>query len=142
MNPKVERPIAVNGLMMYVTDVANSLTTYQQLGFDVLQNHAPAYGSVRLGDFLINFQDKRNPNDPSFMVEAMAEPKGGGLFIYIQVTDIDIFFDAIVQNGVVPTTKPRDWPSGNREFVVRDPDGYKLVFYQPHGAKTIEHGHV
>lgn len=24
---------------------------------------------------------------------------------------------------------PRDWPWGNREFVLKDPDGYKLVFW-------------
>ncbi len=138
---KMIQPVALNGLMLYVTDVANSLKTYELLGFEVLQNHPPLYGSVRLGNFLINFQDKRSPTDVAFLVEAQAEPKGAGLFIYIQVSAIDDYFDHIIERGVVVTTQPRDWPSGNREFVVRDPDGYKLVFYEPHGAKDVEHDH-
>lgn len=127
-------PIALNGLMLYATDVATSLNLYQKLGFNLVRSHAPTYGSVKLGEVLIQFQDKQNPTDADFQAEAMAEPKGGGLFIYIQVADVNEFYADIQERGVVPTTAPRDWPGGNREFVVRDPDGYKLVFYQPHGA--------
>jgi hypothetical protein len=29
-----------------------------------------------------------------------------------------------------PLGEPEVRPSGNREFVLRDPDGYKLVFFQ------------
>lgn len=134
-------PQTLNGLMLYVTDVANSLAHYEQLGFRVIQNEVPSYGSVMLGDFLIQFQDKRNPSDPAFVKEAMAEPKGGGLFVYLQVEDVDTYYEKIQKRGIVPTTTPRDWPWGNREFVVRDPDGYKLVFYQPHGAREVEHAH-
>lgn len=128
-------PVTLNGLMLYATDVQASLDMYQKLGFDVVGAHPPLYGSVKLGDILIQFQDKRNPTDPDFQAEAMAEPKGGGLFIYLQVSDVDRYYADIQKRGVLPTTAPRDWPSGNREFVVRDPDGYKLVFYQVHGAK-------
>lgn len=135
------KPTALNGMMLYVTDVEQSLAVYKQLGFEIFAHRPPSYSSVGLGNFLIQFQDKRNPSDPDFVAEALGEPKGAGLFIYIQVDDIDGYYETIVKRGVVPTTKPRDWPSGNREFVVRDPDGYKLVFYQAHGAKDVNHGH-
>ncbi|MEK7461280.1 MAG: VOC family protein [Patescibacteria group bacterium] len=134
-------PQALNGLMLYVTDVANSLAHYEQLGFKIIQNQAPSFGSVMLNGFLIQFQDKRNPDDPDFVKEAMAEPKGGGLFVYLQVEDVDSYFDIVSKRGIVPTTQPRDWPTGNREFVIRDPDGYKFVFYQAHGAKSADHQH-
>jgi catechol 2,3-dioxygenase-like lactoylglutathione lyase family enzyme len=29
-----------------------------------------------------------------------------------------------------PATEPRDWEWGNREFIIKDPDGYKLCFSQ------------
>jgi hypothetical protein len=29
-----------------------------------------------------------------------------------------------------PTGEPERRPSGNREFVLRDPDGYNLVFFE------------
>lgn len=135
------QPIALNGLMLYVTSVEASLSMYESLGFQVIQKHLPTFGSVMLGNFLIQFQDKKNPTDPDFMTEAMGEPKGAGLFIYIQVEDVDRYYAEIQRRGVIPTTKPRDWPSGNREFVVRDHDGYKLVFYQVHGAQKVVHKH-
>jgi catechol 2,3-dioxygenase-like lactoylglutathione lyase family enzyme len=33
-------------------------------------------------------------------------------------------------NWFFVTGEPQLRPSGNREFVLRDPDGYKLVFFQ------------
>ncbi|MBI4175413.1 VOC family protein [Candidatus Berkelbacteria bacterium] len=136
------QPVALNGLMLYVTSVAHTLAVYEKLGFTVIHRDSPTFGSVMLGEMLLQFQDKRNPSDPDFVAEAMVEPKGGGIFCYLQVEDIDGYYQAIIERGVVPTTKPRDWPSGNREFVVRDPDGYKLVFYQLHGARDIRHQHL
>jgi hypothetical protein len=35
-----------------------------------------------------------------------------------------------VSKGMNQTSEPQRRPSGNREFVLRDPDGYKLVFFQ------------
>lgn len=123
--------LGLNGLMLYANDVGASLLHYEKLGFEIIQDQAPTYGSVRLDNFLIQFQDKHNPTDQDFRTEAMAEPKGAGLFVYIQVEDADAYYEAIKERGVTPATQPRDWPHGLREFVVRDLDGYKLVFYQP-----------
>ena len=41
------------------------------------------------------------------------------------------YFDWLKKNGVESRTEPKTWPWGKREFVVKDPDGYKLVFYSP-----------
>jgi len=128
-------PIAVNGLVFYATDVVASAKLYQKLGFQIL-DQGKGFANLILNHMLVNFQDKNNPTDPSFVAEAMSEPKGKGLFIYIQVDDIDEYYQKIQSRGVVPTTAPRDWPSGNREFVLVDPDGYKLVFYEARGAHT------
>jgi len=46
------------------------------------------------------------------------------------VDDADASYQEVVAKGIKPSSEPRDWPWGNREFVVRDPDGYKLVFFQ------------
>lgn len=127
-------PIAVNGLVFYATDVAVSAALYQKLGFQLL-DQGKGYANLILGHVLVNFQDKHNPTDPSFVAEAMSEPKGKGLFIYVQVDRVDEYYREIQARGVTPTTAPRDWPSGNREFVVIDPDGYKLVFYEAQGGQ-------
>ena len=56
--------------------------------------------------------------------------KGAGLRIFIKVDDIDDFHTAALAKGLEPDGEPERQPSGNREFVLRDPDGYKLVFFQ------------
>jgi catechol 2,3-dioxygenase-like lactoylglutathione lyase family enzyme len=65
-----------------------------------------------------------------FQDEAKAGPRGGGIYINIKVDAIDEFYKEVLAADLNPSTEPRDWPWGNREFVLRDPDGYKLVFFQ------------
>lgn len=123
--------IAINGLVLYVRDISISADYYRKLGFEMREDLANQVGTARLGDVLIKFVGAETAQDPSFAAEANAEPKGSGLFIYVQVQDIDRYYLDLVQAGTTPRTTPRDWPWGAREFVVRDPDGYKLVFYEP-----------
>jgi uncharacterized glyoxalase superfamily protein PhnB len=46
------------------------------------------------------------------------------------VDDVDAFHKFLVSKGLRPAGKPQDEPSGNREFIVRDPDGYALVIFK------------
>lgn len=67
--------------------------------------------------------------------ESGKTPKGLGIYTYIEVDDVDADFESIKGKGITPRTEPKDWPWGKREFVVKDPDGYKLVFFSPIKAK-------
>lgn len=53
------------------------------------------------------------------------------MFTYVEVDDVDQQFQLLRGAGIETSSEPKDWPWGKREFVVRDPDGYKLVFYSP-----------
>jgi len=64
--------------------------------------------------------------------------KGLGIFTYVEVEDVDAYFKFLKENGIRMSSEPRDWPWGKREFVVRDPDGYKLVFYSPVKKKELQ----
>jgi len=65
--------------------------------------------------------------------EAGAKPKGLGIYINVNVENIDTYYQSLLDKGLKPSSIPRDWPWGNREFVIRDPDGYKLVFCEKLG---------
>ena len=52
------------------------------------------------------------------------------MYINVEVSDIDDYYQQLLEMSIKPSTEPKDWPWGNREFVLRDPDTYKLVFYQ------------
>jgi uncharacterized glyoxalase superfamily protein PhnB len=56
--------------------------------------------------------------------------KGAGVFLYIKVDDVEDFHSAALSKGLDPAGEPQLQPSGNREFALRDPDGYNLVFFQ------------
>jgi catechol 2,3-dioxygenase-like lactoylglutathione lyase family enzyme len=122
---------AINLLGMYVRDVQASIAFYTKLGFKVVKNDGDI-AEVNLGDFRLQFVGSHTAEnmDESFKKEAFGEPKGLGMYINIEVTDIDTFFHELQEKGIRPSTQPRDWPWGNREFVLRDLDRYKLVFYQ------------
>jgi catechol 2,3-dioxygenase-like lactoylglutathione lyase family enzyme len=62
--------------------------------------------------------------------ESDAQDKGAGVSLYVKVDDVEAFHAAVVSNGMKPEGEPQKQPSGNREFTLRDPDGYNLVFFQ------------
>jgi catechol 2,3-dioxygenase-like lactoylglutathione lyase family enzyme len=120
--------VSVSGVVCYVKDMAKTATFYKSLGFRV-DTDEPDHLSVGLNWFWIDFHPQDKEDKPDFQQEATLEPKGAGLFLYIKVDDVDECYQNLLDKGFKPSGQPRDWPWGNREFVIRDPDGYKLVFF-------------
>ena len=79
-----------------------------------------------MGDFTLAFIDE---NKTEIKNESGMKPKGTGIYTYVEVDDVDQHYDFVKKNGVEPRTEPKTWPWGKREFVVKDLDGYKMVFY-------------
>jgi hypothetical protein len=48
----------------------------------------------------------------------------------LDVEELEDFHTGVLSKGMQPEGEPEVRPSGNREFVLRDPDGYKLVLFQ------------
>jgi catechol 2,3-dioxygenase-like lactoylglutathione lyase family enzyme len=119
----------IDSLMLYVSDVKKSAEFYKSLGFSIKEVNK-LFAAVTIGHFELHFHDKNAVPGPYFRKESLAEPKGAGLYIYIAVNKIDAYYRLLLDRGVITSTEPRDWPWGNREFVVRDLDKYKLVFYE------------
>lgn len=110
--------------LLYAKDLAATAEFYKQLGFKV---RAESDGvRVELGDFKLVFIDEQKTPIKN---ESGLQPKGLGVFTYVEVEDVDKYFAKVKKNDIVPRTEPKTWPWGKREFVVKDPDGYKLVFY-------------
>jgi methylmalonyl-CoA/ethylmalonyl-CoA epimerase len=122
---------AVNLLGMYVADTAASVAFYKSLGFEVVSDDG-VVGQVRLGSVRLDLvaQDSAKEMDESFQKDAFGGPKGLGIYINVEVDNIDEYFNQLKEAGLTPSTEPKDWPWGQREFVIRDPDRYKIVFYQ------------
>jgi catechol 2,3-dioxygenase-like lactoylglutathione lyase family enzyme len=52
------------------------------------------------------------------------------LYVHVKVDDLDDYHEAVVAKGLEPASEPRVGHGGNREFVLGDPDGYNLVFFE------------
>ncbi len=114
--------------LFYASDLEKTADFYERLGFSIQKDTETV--RIKLGDFTLAFIDE---NKTPIQNESGIKPKGLGIYTYIEVGDVDNYFEAVKKNGITPRTEPKSWPWGKREFVVKDPDGYKLVFYSPVG---------
>ncbi len=120
---------SISGLVSYVKDTAKTAEFYDKLGFH-FEKRELDHVSIRLNWFWWDFHPQDKEDKPEFQKEANLENKGAGMFVYISVDDVDEFYQGLIDKGLKPSSEPRDWSWGNREFIIRDPDGYKLVFFK------------
>ena len=118
----------ITNILFWVQENKLSEKFYKKLGFEVTASD-DEHSVVALGGFDIDLVSMRD--ETMFARDSMAGEKGKGVYIYIRVANVDAMHSELTARGVTPATKPRDWPWGNREFIVKDPDGYKLCFWQP-----------
>ena len=120
---------SVSGITCYVKNLNKTVAFYETLGFETKKkdaDHAALYSNWFWIDFLVIAKNERT----EFIKGADLSNKGAGLFLYLSVDDVDEFHKTLLSNGLKPLTKPQDQPWGNREFIIRDPDGYNLVIFK------------
>jgi catechol 2,3-dioxygenase-like lactoylglutathione lyase family enzyme len=110
---------SISGVTYHVEDLARTGEFYEALGFR-RGNAEDDRVTFYVNWFLVTFVAE----------ETEAPEKGAGVSLYVKVDDIEGFHAALVSNGMKPEGEPQKQPSGNREFTLRDPDGYNLVFFQ------------
>lgn len=116
----------VSGLLFWVQENKLAEKFYKKLGFDVARSQDD-HSVVSLNGFVITLVSMRD--EDIFTKDSMTPEKGRGMYVYIKVDDIDKKYAELIANKITPATKPKDWPWGNREFIAKDPDGYKLCFW-------------
>ena len=112
--------------LYFVGDIKQTADFYKKLGFNVTESEDSA--RIKLGDFTLAFMDESKVQIDK---EVDMNPKGLGIFTYVEVDDVDAQYKLIKENGITPSSEPKDWPWGKREFAIKDPDGYKIIFYTP-----------
>lgn len=109
--------ISVSSLLYYVSDVAKTQKFYEDVGFhfDKSKEKVITY----LNWFSIEFREK-----------AGGGTNDSGEYVYIKVDSVDEMLDRLKSRGIQPEGEPQDVGGGVTELIVRDPDGYKLTFFQ------------
>jgi uncharacterized glyoxalase superfamily protein PhnB len=121
------KSMRITKLVLWVQENKLSEKFYKKLGFSVAQSDDD-HSLMLLNSFGIDLVSMRD--EKPFTPDSMSGDKGRGMYIYIQVDNVDLACEGLLAKGIRPYTKPKDWPWGNREFITKDPDGYKLCFYQ------------
>jgi catechol 2,3-dioxygenase-like lactoylglutathione lyase family enzyme len=105
---------SISGIVFYVSNLKKSKKFYEGLGF--------RFGTPK-GDYITAYINW-------FWIELRpGEKKEGGTATQISVDSVDEFYEDVKSKGLKPEDVPKDIPQGRREFMLRDPDGYKLVFF-------------
>jgi catechol 2,3-dioxygenase-like lactoylglutathione lyase family enzyme len=120
---------SISGITCYVEDLARTAELYEAIGFR-RGKEEPGRATFYVNWFFVTFVAQDQEADAELRQEAEQPAKGSGLYVYIKVDDVEDFHKAVVAAGMNPDGEPEKRPSGNREFVLRDPEGYKLVFFQ------------
>lgn len=113
-------------LVFWVQDNTLSEKFYRKIGFEVTAS-SDRQSVVKLGDLEIMLVSIRD--EEVFQRDVFSGDKGRGMYIYVYVDDVDAKHRQLIDLGLEPASAPRDWDWGNREFVIKDPDGYKLCFW-------------
>lgn len=121
-----KKTIALNAILLYVKSPRVSAVFYKKLGFRI-GKPIGAMTHATLGTIAFTLLDQKRAT----FQQDTPRTKGAGVFFYFRVASVDRFYRSLVQKGLRPSGAPRDWPWGNREFAIKDPDGYRVVFYQP-----------
>ena len=120
---------SVSGITCYVKNLKKTVKFYETLGFETRKSdadHATLYSNWFWIDFLVIGKNERN----EFSKGMDSGNKGAGVYLYLSVDNVDAFHEHLLSSGLKPSTKPQDQPWGNREFNLRDPDGYNLVIFK------------
>jgi catechol 2,3-dioxygenase-like lactoylglutathione lyase family enzyme len=123
------KPNSISGFTCYVEDLVRTAEFYEAIGFRSGKQEADRL-TFYVNWFFVTFLAQDREDDPESRREAELPNKGAGLYIYVKVDDLDEYRDAVVSKALEPASELRVGHGGNREFILRDPDGYKLVFFE------------
>jgi catechol 2,3-dioxygenase-like lactoylglutathione lyase family enzyme len=120
---------SISGLTCYVKDLARTADFYETIGFRRGKEESDR-ATFYVNWFFVNFVSQDREEDENLRKEAEAPTKGAGMSVHIKVDSIDDFYKGVVSKDMKPATEPQQRRGGGREFTLRDPDGYKLVFFE------------
>lgn len=126
-----------------VTNLDKSLTFYKTAGF-VVEYDRPEnnFAFISLGE--IQFMLQQVSADDKWSVAPLAYPFGNGINFQLEVDNLSEIYDNFKDSGYeISFDIEENWYRqdgkllGNKEFLIQDPDGYLLRFFQDLGEKNI-----
>jgi catechol 2,3-dioxygenase-like lactoylglutathione lyase family enzyme len=129
-----------------VTDLKKSLDFYTDLAQFVIEYDRPEQSFAMLtkeGAYLMI--EAPTPGSRTFDAAETVYPFGRGMHLQIKVADVQRLYDNFKDhNYPLFLDMEEKWyrrnteEAGNKQFLVQDPDGYLLRFYEDLGVRPVE----
>ena len=124
-----------------VSNLENSLKFYKTAGFKIeYERPENKFVFISLGE--IQFMLQEITENDKWTVAPLTHPFGNGINFQLEVTNLDEIYNNFKNSGYeIAFDIEENWYRqddkllGNREFLVQDPDGYLLRFFQDLGGK-------
>jgi predicted lactoylglutathione lyase len=120
---------SISGITCEVEDLSTTAEFYEALGFRRGKDQSDRL-TFYVNWFFVTFITQDQEDDAESQRETGLARKGAGINLWIKVDDVDEFYRGVVSNGMKPVSEPKQGPDRSREFMLRDPDGYMLVFFE------------
>ena len=126
-----------------VTNLENSLNFYKTAGFKIEYDRPEnKFAFISLGE--IQFMLQEIDGNDKWELAPLAYPFGNGINFQLEVDNLnEIYVNLKNNNYKITFDIEENWYRqdgkllGNKEFLVQDPDGYLLRFFEDLGAKSI-----
>jgi catechol 2,3-dioxygenase-like lactoylglutathione lyase family enzyme len=127
------------------SDLMRSVLFYVDvLGFEVAyQRTKEKFAYLTLGDAHLMLEQADRGR--KFLIGPLEHPYGRGMNLQIRVDNVVSLYAGVTTDGApIALELEEKWYrigdelAGNRQFVVEDPDGYLLRFFQDLGRKPVE----
>lgn len=112
------KPKSISGLVYKVVDMDKTLEFYEKLGFRIDKNDG-RIATAYINWFFVEFHVANDIDD---------KPKDGPL-VLVSV-DIEAFHQGVIDAGFTPESELQPTVNDRREFSLRDPNGYLMVFFE------------
>lgn len=132
---------------LYCTNINISLPFYTQvLGFKVqYQREEEGFAMLERQGSRIMLDQIVPGSARTWLLAPLEAPFGRGINLQIQTDEIDGFYDRVQKAGALVFLPMEDkWYRcddvflGNRQFIVQDPDGYLLRFFEDLGERKSD----
>lgn len=116
------------GIVCYVKNLEETVEFYEKLGFQFKTKEA-ARATGYLNWWWCDFHEVGASDAPAWHVSPQVDNGAIGALFYFSVENVRAAYDEVVASGLKPASEPVEL-RGNREFMLVDPDGYRLVFFK------------
>ena len=124
-----------------VTNLENSLKFYKTIGFKI-EYDRPENKFVFISLGKIQFMLQEISNNDKWNVMELTYPFGNGINFQLEVNNVNEIYKNLKDNNYKITFEiEENWYRqgnrllGNKEFLIQDPDGYLLRFFEDSGEK-------